>query len=63
MATKAIHIRIDEKQKKNLESIFAKMGLDIPKAVRIFLRKVEITQSIPFRISVNETISDQSQKE
>lgn len=52
MATKALHIRIDAKQKKHLEELFAHIGLDIPTAVRIFFRRVQITGEIPFPLSV-----------
>ncbi len=50
MATKGIHIRIDAKQKKQLEDLFESMGLDVPTAVRMFFRKVEVMRTIPFSI-------------
>lgn len=56
MATKAVHIRIDAKQKKQLEELFAHIGLDIPTAVRIFFRRVQITGEIPFPLSVEHGI-------
>ena len=54
MATKGFHIRIDEKQKRRLEELFGEMGLDVPTAVRIFFRRVEITGEIPFPIGIHE---------
>ena len=55
MATKAFHIRIDAKQKKRLEELFERMGLDVPTAVRMFFRKVEVTERIPFVIGELDT--------
>lgn len=54
MATKAFHIRVDEKQKKRLEGLFEGMGLDVPTAVRMFFRKVEVTETIPFIVGRTE---------
>lgn len=54
MATKSIHIRIDSKEKKQLEELLDRMGLDIPSAVRVFFKKVKMTETIPFSISAEE---------
>lgn len=54
MATKAFHIRVDTQQKKRLEELFGRMGLDVPTAVRMFFRKVEVTERIPFIVGGQE---------
>ena len=63
MATKAFHIRIDAKQKQRLEELFEKMGLDVPTAVRMFFRKVEVTRAIPFSIGVDQDIDNYTPKQ
>ncbi len=56
MATKSVHVRVDEKLKKRLEHVFGQMGFDLPTAVRIFFQKVDLTGNIPFTIGVNNDI-------
>jgi DNA-damage-inducible protein J len=63
MATKAFHIRVDAKQKKRLEELFERMGLDVPTAVRIFFKRVEITGEIPFLIGANQEIDNYSPRQ
>jgi DNA-damage-inducible protein J len=46
--TKAIQIRIDEKLKRQVDLIFEDLGMDTPTAIRLFLRKVVVSKSIPF---------------
>lgn len=53
--TKAIQIRIDDKLKRESDRILEHLGLDAPTAVRLFLRRVVMTKSIPFRIDSNLT--------
>ena len=48
--TKAIQIRIDIKLKKDAETVLSELGMDVPTAVRIFLKKVVISKSIPFEL-------------
>lgn len=53
--TKAIQIRIDEKLKKQVDLILDDLGMDTPTAIRLFLKKVVITRSIPFDLKSNIT--------
>ena len=53
--TKAIQIRVEEKLKRDADSIFEDLGLDTPTAIRLFLKKVVITKSIPFELKVSVT--------
>ena len=48
--SKAIQIRLDQKLKLAAEDTLEEMGLDIPTAIRIFLKKVVITKRIPFSL-------------
>lgn len=50
--TKAIQIRVKEKLKRDAESIFEDLGLDTPTAIRLFLKKVVVTKSIPFELKI-----------
>lgn len=45
-----IQIRIDSKTKKEAMKTFDEMGIDLSSAVKLFLRNVIITQSIPFKL-------------
>lgn len=50
-----LQVRVDKETKERAAAIFESMGLDLSTAVRIFLRKVILTNGIPFAISVEET--------
>jgi len=45
-----IQVRIDEKTKKQAQKTLDCLGLDMSSAVKLFLRSVITTQSIPFEI-------------
>ena len=46
--SKAIQIRVDDKLKRDADKVFDEIGLDAPTAIRLFLKKVVVTRSIPF---------------
>lgn len=50
--TKAIQIRVDSKLKKDADMIFDDLGLDTPTAIRLFLKKVVVSKSIPFSLKI-----------
>lgn len=54
MAIKNIQLRLDGHLKQSAESVLNELGLDIPTALRLFLKKVVKTKAIPFRISLDE---------
>ena len=54
MATKNIQLRLDENLKQSAERVLDELGLDMPTALRLFLKKVVKTKAIPFRISLDE---------
>lgn len=45
-----LNIRIDEKIKENARKIFARMGLDMSSAVKLFLYQSVEEQKIPFEL-------------
>jgi len=51
MAQTNISIRIDEDVKKEVETLFAKLGLTLSAATNIFYRQAVRTQGIPFLIT------------
>lgn len=61
MAT--IHIRTDEKLKKEASKVFKAIGLDMSNAVKLFLSQVIITQSIPFKLKTVNGFSPEEEKE
>lgn len=54
MATKSIQLRMDPGLKERAESVLEELGLDMPTALRLFLKKVVKTNAIPFRISLED---------
>ena len=46
----AIQVRVDAKLKKQADQVLDDIGLDIPTAIRLFLRKVVVSKSIPFEL-------------
>lgn len=55
--TKAIQIRVEEKLKRDADLVFEDLGLDTPTAIRLFLKKVVVSQSIPFELKVSHTVN------
>jgi len=43
-----IQVRIDEKKKKGVKRVFARMGLDMSSGINIYLNRVLQDDSIPF---------------
>lgn len=54
MAIKNIQLRLDEGLKKKAERVLEDLGLDMPTALRLFLKKIVKTRAIPFRISLDD---------
>ncbi|MCM1121544.1 MAG: type II toxin-antitoxin system RelB/DinJ family antitoxin [Eubacterium sp.] len=53
MATTSITIRMDENLKKQADTLFEEMGLNMATAFTIFTKAVVRQQKIPFEISVD----------
>ncbi len=53
MANTLVQIRVDEDLKNEATSIFEQLGLDLPTAFRIFLKKSVEERGIPFSMRVN----------
>jgi DNA-damage-inducible protein J len=50
--TLMIHARIDPKLKKSAESVFSAIGISTTKAIRLFLKQVELHKGLPFPVSI-----------
>ena len=46
----AVQVRVDEKLKKRVECILERLGVDLPTAIRMFFRKVDLVGGIPFDV-------------
>ena len=59
MAQTNISIRLDEDVKRDVEVLFAKLGLTLSSATNIFFRQALRTQSIPFPLSAAPITTEQ----
>lgn len=50
MAATVLQVRVDEDLKNRASQLFDDLGLDLPTAVRVFLKKSLATGGIPFEI-------------
>lgn len=57
MASTLVQIRVDEDLKNEAVGIFERLGLDLPTAFRIFLKKSVEERGIPFRMKVEKKVS------
>ena len=54
MATARINLTVDKAAKEGALKLFEQFGIDASTAVNMFFKKVVLTRSIPFDISVND---------
>ena len=52
MATSVTQIRIDDDLKNQATAIFEELGLDLPTAVRMFLKRTILQNGIPFSMTL-----------
>jgi DNA-damage-inducible protein J len=52
MATRMIHIRIDDKVKQKAAKTLAEMGMSVSDAVRLLLVRVAAEKALPFEVKV-----------
>lgn len=53
MASTLVQIRVDEDLKNEAASIYERLGLDLPTAIRIFLKKSVEESGIPFSLKIS----------
>jgi DNA-damage-inducible protein J len=54
MANALVQVRVDENLKQEAGKLFEQLGIDIPTAFRIFLKKSVQEGGLPFDMKVNE---------
>lgn len=54
MASTLVQIRVDEDLKNEASDIFERLGLDLPTAIRVFLKKSVEESGIPFSLKVDK---------
>ena len=57
MSTSTLQIRIDDNLKEQATALFDRLGLDLPTAVRIFLKKAVSENGVPFELKDTAQIS------
>jgi len=58
-----IQLRVDKKTKLNAQNTLEELGLDFSSAIKLFLRHVIITESIPFDIKTKNGFTLSQEKE
>jgi DNA-damage-inducible protein J len=52
MATRMVHIRVDDKVKQKAAKTLAQMGMSVSDAVRMLLVRVAAEKALPFEVKV-----------
>ena len=55
MASTVVQVRMDETLRAEATSVAEQLGLDLPTAIRVFLRKMVAEQAVPFSLSLPRT--------
>ena len=55
MCTTTLHLRLDEDMKNQATDVFEQLGLDLPTAIRIFLRRSIAIDGMPFELKNNRS--------
>ena len=62
MSTTNLQVRVDSALKAEAEQLFADMGLDMPTAVRLFLRQSITNNGLPFAVERDPFYSTRNQQ-
>lgn len=55
MASSLLQVRVDEDLRNECEDILSNLGLTMSSAVRLFLKRVVLSQGLPFPMNLSET--------
>lgn len=58
-----IQVRIDEKTKKSAKKVLDSIGMDMSSAVKVYLKQIVITQSLPFPLLTENGLTIQQERE
>ena len=56
--TTTIQVRMSRDDKKAVQKILQQLGLDLPTAIRAFLKKVKSTRSVPFDLKLEPEVDE-----
>ncbi len=54
MSSSLIQVRLDSETKEQASSLFESFGLDLPTAIRMFIKKSLMVKGLPFDVRNNE---------
>lgn len=54
MANSLVQVRVDEQLKEDAINIFEELGMDLPTAIRIFLKRSVLEKGIPFSMKLTD---------
>ena len=57
MSTATLQIRVEDSLKEQAVAVFERLGLDLPTAIRIFLKKSVSENGVPFEIKEKPHVS------
>lgn len=52
MASSVVQIRVDEQLRNEAAEVYEKLGIDLPTAVRMFLKRSVLDNGIPFKMTL-----------
>lgn len=61
--SKNIQIRIDEKTKRGAKKVLDELGLDMSSAIKIYLKQIVITESIPLNLVTENGLTPAQEKQ
>ena len=54
MANSLVQVRVDEQLKEDVTNIYEELGMDLPTAIRIFLKRSVQEKGIPFSMKLTD---------
>lgn len=58
MASSLIQIRVDDDLKAEATALYEALGIDLPTAVRMFIKRSVMVRGIPFSMTLTETMAE-----
>ena len=52
MASSVVQIRVDDELRSQAVEVFERLGIDLPTAVRMFLKRSVLENGVPFRMTL-----------
>ena len=63
MSAATIQVRIDEKTKKQAQTVLGALHISMSEAVKLFLRQVVLQKGIPFEVKIPSDLTARTLKE